>query len=411
MNLGPGSPRGRVSFLTSGLLGPGSLASWLSAVGLLLVAVLSFGLLTGNFPGLGGPGASGGIGPGRTPTPSNVVIVDPRRNVPGTLAYAKAGNIWIQRAARAEQLTEGGGDSMPAFSPDGEWVYFVRTTPETGRWRVNGTARRYRLATPTLMRIATDGQADAEALLTGRLTFERPDLVVVHAPADHLARRHEGRAGDRRTRSHAQGRRSPGPRPRDPRSDRSWGPRGGTPRPPGSGLVARRPLPPVRQERARRVPRDARDHALRHHHRDSDRAHRPGLHDADVVTGWPLHRGDPDDGLRHRRGDPGCATRLGAPAPDDRRAELCPRLVAGRGCHRLPRDLQRASPTCGWRPSTPRAPPVAAGDRFPLTIAAGLAAGSRPAWWVPPELIPSPAPTATPAPAETTGASPAASAP
>ncbi|MEW5991218.1 MAG: hypothetical protein AB1736_07740 [Chloroflexota bacterium] len=158
--------RGGPSSVPTDLLAPA-----LSAAGLVIVALLSVGLLTGNLPDLpGGPGASGDDGPTRTATPSNVVIVDPRADVPGTIAYVKAGNVWLQRGNRAEQLTSGGRDSMATFSPDGEWVYFIRTTPETGSWRINGAARRFRLATPTLMRVPPDGRSEPEALLTGRIT-------------------------------------------------------------------------------------------------------------------------------------------------------------------------------------------------------------------------------------------------
>lgn len=167
MSVRRGVAGGGRSFLESGLLAPG-----LSVLGLIAVGALSLGLLTGRLPGLStGPGGGGGDGgPIRTPTPSDVVIVDPRADVPGTLVYAKAGNIWVQRGDRAYQLTNGGLDSMPAFSPDGDWVYFVRIAPEAGRWRVNGLSRRYRLEIPSLMRVRADGDADPESLLVGRVT-------------------------------------------------------------------------------------------------------------------------------------------------------------------------------------------------------------------------------------------------
>jgi len=158
------TPNGR-SLRDSGFLAPG-----LSALGLIAVAALSLGLLTGRLPGisLGGDDQSGG-GPFRTPTPSNVVVVDPRADVPGTLVYAKAGNVWVQRGDRATQLTNGGLDSMPAISPDGDSVYFIRTVPEVGRWRVNGLSRQYKLEIPSLMRVRTDGAGEPESLLEGRV--------------------------------------------------------------------------------------------------------------------------------------------------------------------------------------------------------------------------------------------------
>ena len=45
----------------------------------------------------------------------------------GSIVYAKAGNIWVQTGKDAHQLTTGGNDSMPSWSPDGTTVYFIRT--------------------------------------------------------------------------------------------------------------------------------------------------------------------------------------------------------------------------------------------------------------------------------------------
>lgn len=147
-----------------------------AVVGLVVVAVFSVALLAGRLPlvsGGGGDNGNGGDGPLRTPTPSNVVIVDPRSDVLGTILYVKAGNIWLQHGATAAALTSGGHDSMPTFSADGRWIYFIRTVDEPGRWRISGVSVRYQLATPTLMRVARDGSAEPEALLQGRITSGR----------------------------------------------------------------------------------------------------------------------------------------------------------------------------------------------------------------------------------------------
>ncbi len=141
----------------------------LAGLGLILVGALSLALLTGNLPLIPGGGGEGGGGPIRTPTPSNVVIVDPRADVPGTILYVKSGTIWLQRGPTASALTSGGRDAMPSFSADGQWIYFIRTADEAGRWSINNLARRFRLATPTLMRIQADGGGEPEALLVGRI--------------------------------------------------------------------------------------------------------------------------------------------------------------------------------------------------------------------------------------------------
>jgi TolB protein len=135
----------------------------LSLVGLLIVAWLTLGFLGGSVPFIGGSGS--GVA-GRTAAPSNVVVV-PDVRFPGVLVYAKAGNIWVQQGRDARQLTSGGRDSMPSWSPDGTAVYFVRTTEEQGLWPAQGTDRHYRMDVPALMRIAADGSAEPEVLLTG----------------------------------------------------------------------------------------------------------------------------------------------------------------------------------------------------------------------------------------------------
>ena len=145
-------------------------ATALAAAGLVIVAAVSYALLGGSLPTVpGGPGGpTGPNGPVRTATPSNVVIVDPRTKVPGTLLYAKDGNIWVQSGDQAHQLTASGADSMPAWSPDGAWVYYIHTTPATGKWPTGGEIRTYNLSYPTLHRIKPDGSGD-QVMIKGQL--------------------------------------------------------------------------------------------------------------------------------------------------------------------------------------------------------------------------------------------------
>ncbi len=157
-------------------IGPvGSLiAPVISVLGLVLVAIVTISLLNGQIPIIGGKGNGNGNGNGigngsnATPAPSNVVIVDPGVTFKGTIVYAKAGNVWVQTASGATQLTSGGTDSMPSFSPDGDWVYFIRTTYSNGAWQVQGARRKYFLDVPTLMRVKIDKSAAPEALANGR---------------------------------------------------------------------------------------------------------------------------------------------------------------------------------------------------------------------------------------------------
>ncbi|MEZ0241288.1 MAG: hypothetical protein ACAH65_10865 [Chloroflexota bacterium] len=127
------------------------------------VGVVSFSLLGGTLPGL-----PGGAGPARSATPSNVVIIDPRTKIPGSLTYVKSGNVWLQRGDQARQLTISGHDAMPTFSPDGKWIYFVRSEDTGGSIIVNGVRRPYALSVPSLMRISPEGGV-AELLLSGKI--------------------------------------------------------------------------------------------------------------------------------------------------------------------------------------------------------------------------------------------------
>lgn len=151
---------------------PFELGPTLSAIGLVIVAVASFALLGGSLPalpGTGGPGDPGG--PIRTPTPSNIVVIpdDPRADIPGSLLYVKDGNVWVQTGDAARQRTIGGADAMPAWSPDGASIYFVRTARETGRWPSGGQIRTYNLSVPSLVRINADASGITDTLLTGRV--------------------------------------------------------------------------------------------------------------------------------------------------------------------------------------------------------------------------------------------------
>jgi len=161
----PGAARGpRVPFdLDAGRL----VAPFLALIGLVILAWLTMGLLTGQ---LGLPSSGGKTGPGvvATPAPSNVVVVDPRVDVPGSIVYVKAGNVWIQSGKEAHQLTSAGQASMPSWSPDGAWVYYIETTDEIGLFPAQGNARRYAMTVPNIERIRVDGSGKPELVATGR---------------------------------------------------------------------------------------------------------------------------------------------------------------------------------------------------------------------------------------------------
>jgi len=160
--------------IVGSLLAPG-----LAIVGLLIVAIVTINLLNGELPfGIGqtpgGNGGTGSDGPDRTPAPSNVVVVPetPEDEPPfsGAITYAKAGNIWVQTPDGATQLTDSsdGYDSMPSWSPDGEYIYYIQTKRSRGFWPVNGRPGTYDMEVPHLMRVRVDRSAPPEDLESGR---------------------------------------------------------------------------------------------------------------------------------------------------------------------------------------------------------------------------------------------------
>lgn len=393
-----GGARGVRSVLGSGLVAPG-----LSAVGLLVVGVLSLGLLTGNLPGFAsGSGGGGGGGPVRTPTPSNVVVVDPRADVPGVLVYAKAGNVWIQRGDRADQLTDGGRDAMPAISPDGAWVYFIRTTPEPGRWKVNGLSRRFKLETPSLMRTRADGEGSPDTLLAGRLTAGKNTWsYFLRQPAISPDGRTVALVTD-----------GPDPAKRDvvlqlldletltltdlgaPQSaplghqDPAWSPNG-------------RYLLYVKNGRngARGAPVIMRYDTT------------TGKSIATTGPGYTTPAWSPDG--RFIAATRSTAFGTDVVVLDARGAELL-RLTADErsfspawspiGDAIAYLAIDRGVTDLWLAPITVTGTPVAAGERLQLTVAAGLDPGSRPGWWVPAGLIPTPPPTISPSAPPSPGA-------
>jgi Tol biopolymer transport system component len=158
--------------------GVGPVGTWLapalSVLGLVLIGIVTFNLLQGDVPVLGGASNGDGnespVDPGRTPAPSNVVIIPEEAPAfDGSIVYAKGGNIWIQTDDDVTQLTDDGHDNMPTWSEDGQWIYFIRTRREEGRWPVGGANEAYALDIPRLMRVKADGSAKAESLKTARI--------------------------------------------------------------------------------------------------------------------------------------------------------------------------------------------------------------------------------------------------
>jgi Tol biopolymer transport system component len=152
-------------------LGParGYVAPIVAGIALIVIAAMTFTLLNGQMPFRNNSSGNGNPGPNRTAAPSNVVIVEPQVTFPGSMVYAKAGNIWVQTGKDVHQVTNSGLDSMPSFSPDGAWIYFIRQVPGRGLFPVNGRLNWYDLATPALVRVKSDGSAEPEGIASGRV--------------------------------------------------------------------------------------------------------------------------------------------------------------------------------------------------------------------------------------------------
>jgi len=146
----------------------------LSIVGLVVIAIVTINLFNYELPfaGAGGNGGNGGngvSGPARTPAPSNVVVVPEEATFLGSIVYAKGGNIWIQSDSGVVQLTDTGGASMPSWSSDGLWITYIQSRDELGKWPVRGRNSWYDISMQDVMRIRSDGSAEPQRLLSGRV--------------------------------------------------------------------------------------------------------------------------------------------------------------------------------------------------------------------------------------------------
>lgn len=123
--------------LPAGLLRGLPVGPALAGVLLLAIAFASFGLLGGNLPVSAAPAdhARAGDVPNRTPDPIKPFqpAVSTVPHVRGAIAFAKAGNLWtVSGDDVLAQVTSGGTDASPAWSPDGSSLVFVRTLAGRG---------------------------------------------------------------------------------------------------------------------------------------------------------------------------------------------------------------------------------------------------------------------------------------
>jgi Tol biopolymer transport system component len=156
------------------------IASLLSLVGLVLVAVLSYGLLGGSIPNpLPLRKLAAGDVAGRTPNP--IVPYTPVAAQPpsvlGTILFVKAGNIWsVTGADQLTQLTFSGTDQTPTWSPSGRVIYFIHVDSKKTQVPcqyiaaggcVPGSAVNYTLEYPVLSRMAATAGAAVTPIQSG----------------------------------------------------------------------------------------------------------------------------------------------------------------------------------------------------------------------------------------------------
>ena len=154
-----------------------SVAPALSLVGLLIAGLLTVTVYRNWTPTLSSGEATPSITPvpvesGQTPTPAPAatILTNPEIAVPGTLVYAKSGNLWLQSGTTAHQLTEavnGSQASQPAFSPDGQWIYYIDTRVTPGKWYNLdnvGEITSFTLYYPVLCGIRPDGTGQRDVI-------------------------------------------------------------------------------------------------------------------------------------------------------------------------------------------------------------------------------------------------------
>ena len=91
----------------------------------------------------------------------------------GSIVYAKDGNLWIEDATGAHQITspgtqaDPGVDQMPSFTPDGKYIIYVEVRDKRVLWKLGLHAPTYYTATyPIIYRIKVDGTG-RQQLATG----------------------------------------------------------------------------------------------------------------------------------------------------------------------------------------------------------------------------------------------------
>jgi dipeptidyl aminopeptidase/acylaminoacyl peptidase len=145
-----------------------SAAALLSVAGLIAAGLVTYSLIQNPIPLPGRAQASSSASTKPltdlhpSATPSKAVTGGPVIAVPGTIAYVKAGELYVQTGSNVVQITKstnGSEASDPAWSRDGQWVYYVDTRLTKGWWfnPNGGVYDLFLLTYPVLCRAHPDG--------------------------------------------------------------------------------------------------------------------------------------------------------------------------------------------------------------------------------------------------------------
>lgn len=160
----PGRPTTRRRRTGTALLAP--LIAVIGLLGITVGSVYAISLFNTTEPGAAPtnlPGTSGApagtphFGPDKTPNPTLIITPPPaeRPTFVGTILFARAGDIWAATGSDLKALPNKGTDSAPAWSPDGETIYFIQTTEKATDPPWGGS--HYTFYYPSIMSMNADG--------------------------------------------------------------------------------------------------------------------------------------------------------------------------------------------------------------------------------------------------------------
>jgi Tol biopolymer transport system component len=170
-------------------------AAVLSLVGLIGAGLVTYGLIRNPIPlpARAQPTPIAGDTGTRyaglsTIAPSQPLIGDSHVAIPGSVAYVRSGELFVQTGTTAVRITQSKAGSVasdPAWSPDGQWVYYVDTRQTHGWWynADQGGIDYFLLTYPVLCRVHPDG-LDAQAIMSGLIDYGRLQTFFwIHDPS------------------------------------------------------------------------------------------------------------------------------------------------------------------------------------------------------------------------------------